>query len=330
MRKLSLYHGLIDFASNDYLGFSKSKELKAKILQKMLAIESLGSTGSRLLTGNSQLVEDLESKIAHFFAAESALLFSSGYNANLGLFSTLLKRDDLIFFDKMAHASIRDGIVLSRAHAIGFEHNNLQSLHHLLKKASKRAYVAIESIYSVDGTVAPLKELCELCQLYEAKLIVDEAHATGVFGRGLVCQFHLQQKVWARIHTFSKALGVSGGALLINQEIKNHLINSCRPFIYTTAMPSYCLVAIDQALDHLQNTQEPEKLFKLMKYLEIKTPILALKVEDARNKAAFFRDHNLAVSALLPPTVPAETEVLRFCLHSFNTQEEIDTLCKLL
>lgn len=327
MRELVVYEPLIDFASNDYLGFARSKELREKIFQRSLHFD-LGATGSRLLTGNSELVEDLEKKIACFFEGEMALVFPSGYTANLALFSTIATRDDHIFFDKMVHASIRDGIVLSRAKAIGWQHNDLESLEKLLKKGFKRAFVAAESVYSVDGTVAPLKELSKLCDKYGAHLLIDEAHAAGVFGKGLVCQMNL--KVFAKVITFSKAMGVSGGAILGNCFLKTHLINYSRPFIYTTAMPSYCVIAISEALAHFEKSDAMAHLHALMHYFELKTPIYSLKVTEAKKKAFELRQNKVAVSALLPPTVPQGQEYLRICLHAFNSEEEIDQLCQLL
>ena len=217
LRKLSSENNLIDFSSNDYLGFARSDELKNIISSEAGALNfkpKTGSTGSRLLTGNTKYAEELECFIAQFHKAEAGLIFNSGYDANLGLISSAAKKGDVIFYDELSHASIYDGARLSKSESFPFRHNDLNHLEERLEYFSEKKYencfVIVESVYSMDGDFSPLKEIAALCEKYNANLIVDEAHATGVFGskgEGKVVELNLEKKVFARVHTFGKALG---------------------------------------------------------------------------------------------------------------------------
>ncbi|MBS0653541.1 MAG: aminotransferase class I/II-fold pyridoxal phosphate-dependent enzyme, partial [Verrucomicrobia bacterium] len=248
MRALSSSEGLVDFASTDYLGFARSLEpLESKMGQ-------IGSTGSRLLTGNHPRFEELEEKIAQFHQAESCLLYNTGYTANLGLIAALGPIEPTFIYDLDIHVSMIDGIRLSKAKSFAFRHNDLNSLEWRLKGAKPPIFVIVESLYSVSGDLAPLKELVDLCLRYGAELIVDEAHATGVcgkMGRGCVAEWGLEEKIFARMHSFSKALGSHGGCILGSQLLKNYLINFSRPFIYTVAMPLSALSLIEAGYDKL-------------------------------------------------------------------------------
>jgi 8-amino-7-oxononanoate synthase len=220
LRKLSTTQGLIDFASNDYLGLSRSSVLWKNIWEENKKLKRLGSTGSRLLTGNSTYVETLEKRIAAFHGYEAGLIFGCGYMANIGLLSAFGGAS--FIFDAEVHASIRSGIRLSRSPAYPFRHNDLDHLEERLKK-NRPSFVCIESIFSTDGSCAPLAEICCLARKYQACVIVDEAHAVGVLGpegRGLVAQANLQKEVLAQIVTFGKALGVYGAIVLGSQELK--------------------------------------------------------------------------------------------------------------
>ena len=225
-----------------------------------------GSTGSRLITGNHGLHEELESELAEFFGTPEALLFNSGYDANLGLFSCVPQHGDVILFDEFCHASIRDGIKLSNSKSFSFKHNNLEDLQKKYNNTSKHngnTFLVAESIYSMDGDQAPLLELAEFCQKNKIYLIVDEAHATGVIGgsgRGLVNELGLGDSVFARIHTFGKAMGCHGAVILGSKELRNYLINFAKSFIYTTAMPIHNVLTIQFALKELLKTQERIKL----------------------------------------------------------------------
>jgi len=226
-RSLASTHNIIDFCSNDYLGFSRSLELKDKIFKYSKRFENIhqvGSTGSRLISGNSALVESLESFIATYHEAESGLIFNSGYDANLGLIASVPQRGDTILYDSYIHASIRDAIRLGFATAHAFEHNDLSDLEKKMAKATGHVFIIVESVYSMDGDFAPLKALSQLASLHEAHLIVDEAHATGIFGhggKGLCYAEGVQSKVYARVHTFGKALGCHGAIVLGSDLLRN-------------------------------------------------------------------------------------------------------------
>lgn len=251
-RSLSCAGNLIDLTSNDYFGFARSADMLEKAHQK---IDRIGSTGSRLLTGNYPLFEELEKKIANFHHAEECLIYSTGYMANLGLLSALGKKGVSFIYDLAVHASFYDGMRLSNAKCVPFRHNEIASLEDRLKKAVPPVYVLTESIYSMSGTVAPLQSILELCRKYGAELIVDEAHATGVRGsngEGLCVELGLQNFVFARIHTFSKALGTHGAAVLGSCLLKEYLINFSRPLIYSTALPPPALALIACAYEKLQ------------------------------------------------------------------------------
>lgn len=337
---------LIDFCSNDYLGFAKSSLLKHKIeaFQQQIGTIENGSGGSRLLSGNRAFTEETESFIAHFHETESALIFNSGYNANLGLLSSLGQRGDTIIYDELIHASLIDGARLSFADRLKFKHNDISDLELKLQKAKGTIYVAIESVYSMDGDIAPLKEIHRICEKYGANLIVDEAHAVGVFGdhgKGLVYQNGLNGKIFACIVTFGKALGCHGAAVLGSHNLRNYLINFARSFIYTTAMPLHGIISIRAAYTLLAEQDQQQALHqrialyrKLISTLKwprtdslsaIQTLILG-NAEKAKNTAVNLQQLGYDVRAILSPTVAIGTERLRICLHSFNTPEEIEGL----
>ncbi len=178
-RSLKLVQGKVDFSSNDYLGFAQDTDLHKTILFEINKLRKFGSTGSRLLTGNHSLTEQLEKEVTLFHDAESALFFNSGYEANSGLISTITKRNDTIIFDELCHASLREGIRLSNANSWSFKHNDLTDLELKLQKAEGEKFIVVESVYSMDGDICPLKEIVLFAEKYKANLILDEAHATG-------------------------------------------------------------------------------------------------------------------------------------------------------
>jgi 8-amino-7-oxononanoate synthase len=340
--------GSIDFCSNDYLGFARSKELSALIGAQNCPEETRmnGSTGSRLLSGNSLLAEELEESIAGFHGAESALIFNSGYDANLGLFSCMARRTDTILYDELSHASIIDGVRLSTAHSFKFRHNDLYHLEELLKKSGGTKYVGVEAVYSMGGDFAPLPEMAVLCEKYDARLIVDEAHATGVFGKkgeGRVAELALENSVFARMHTFGKALGVHGAVVLGNAELKTFLVNFSRPFIYSTALPGHSLLSIHCAYQFLAGQQrnmielrqlisffrEGAGLLKKLHFEESQSAIQCMVMpgnEFVRKAAENLQGRGYDVRAILSPTVAEGSERLRICLHAFNTREEVEGL----
>lgn len=344
LRTLTLNHHLIDFCSNDYLGLAKEKLIHSIDGEN----QSYGSTGSRLISGNHTITEEVEKFLANYYDSETALLFNSGYNANLGLFSCLPLRGDTIIYDELSHASIRDGIKLSNAHSFSFKHNSVEDLIKKIAHAKGNIYVVVESIYSMDGDAAPMEQISAVCESNNAAFIVDEAHAVGTMknGKGLCVYKDLQNKVLARVVTFGKALGGHGAAVLCNRDLRNYLINFSRPFIYTTALPITNVVTIRRAHEFLQeNKNRIDELevnisyfkskFKqcLLPLIESDSPIQSVLVEG-NDKVKNLSDKLLAskidVRPILSPTVPKGKERLRICLHSFNTQEQIDALINTL
>jgi len=350
-RTLKVLHDLKDFCSNDYLGFSTTGELHARILefnQKQPKLITEGSTGSRLISGNSAVTESLEEFIASYHDAEAALIFNSGYDANVGLFSSIPKRGDTIFYDELVHASIRDGIRLSYAKAYSFRHNDVEHLKELFKLANGNVYIAVESVYSMDGDIAPLKEISVLCEEKNANLIVDEAHATGVFGqtgKGCVAEQFLEKKVFARVHTYGKALGTHGAAVIGSKLLKDYLINFARSFIYTTALPYHSLIAIRCAYALLSESEEANKslhknikLFNKLisentKYNGSLSPIQSIIIPGNKKVielAKAIQIKGFDVRPILSPTVPIGKERLRICIHSFNEENEISALAEMI
>ena len=359
LRSLGFRQDLIDFSSNDYLGFSRSKEIynKACSILKQHNYQANGATGSRLLTANHPLYLDTEKQIATFHKTPSALIFNSGYDANIGFFSSVPQRGDVILYDALCHASIRDGIAMSHAKGYKFTHNNLQGLEALLEaqntssKTGPEIYVVTEAVFSMDGDMPPLKAIASLCEKYSAYLVVDQAHATGVIGpkgKGLVQELALEDLVFARIVTFGKALGCHGAAVLGSCELKSYLINFARSFIYTTALPPHTLATIGAAYRELEHNSDA------IKKLQDNISTLQKSILDAQltphfipsqsaihccvikgNKAtkdvsALLQQNKFDVKAILSPTVPKGQERLRICLHSFNKKEDIIALVRLL
>jgi len=346
-RTLKTDKPFIDFCSNDYLGFARSEQLKQNT-EKYLAQNPgylNGSTGSRLLTGNTAFCEDLETEIAKFHNAEAGLIFNSGYDANIGLFSSLPQRGDTIITDELIHACIIDGSRLSHANRYTFKHNDLTSLEEKLKNSSGKIYIAVESIYSMDGDKAALTEIVALANIYGAHVIVDEAHAVGVFNKGLVNELNLQDKVFARVVTFGKALGAHGAIVLGNDLLRQYLINFARSFIYTTSAPFHQLVTIKMAYEFLSISNEAQQelqnniaLFRselkgsnglLNSYSAIQSIIIPGN-QTVRQAALAIQQKGFDVRAILSPTVPVNTERLRICLHSYNAESEIIILTQLL
>ena len=348
LRKLSNKGHLIDFCSNDYLGFARSEELRKNSSKEFASLsdQKNGSTGSRLLTGNVAYTEQLEKRIAKFHNAANSLIFNSGYDANIGLFSSLGKTGSTIIYDELVHASVRDGIKLSAASAFMFRHNDLKHLEERLKIATGLIYVAIETIYSMDGDHSPLKEIALLCKKYKANLIVDEAHATGIKankGKGLVQEFKIEKDIFARVHTFGKALGCHGAVILGSELLRSYLINFSRSFIYTTALPLKSLVTINQAYQLLEKSNpEIKKLDFLIErfksrisknkdiqLIESYSPIQCIVItgnEEVKRISKLLEKSGFDVRPILSPTVPKGKERLRICIHSFNTKEDLDEL----
>ena len=354
LRTLKINEGLVDFYSNDYLGLASDKEIaqRAHHLAERLTHVN-GSTGSRLISGNSVAHEELEVQLAGFFRSEASLLFNSGYDANVGLLSALLQRNDSIFFDRLSHASIRDGISMSHARAFGFDHNDLEDLDRKVRKGrsgSGQNYVIAESVYSMDGDEAPLEELASYCQQQGLYLIVDEAHSTGILGpagAGMTVSLGLEDKVFARVHTFGKAMGCHGAAVLGSTTLRNFLVNFARSFIYTTALPAVEVLRIGAALEELRREGRRERLrnniglfletvreLKLEDcFIRSRSPIQSFllkdKIQAKEISEALYRER-IGSKVIMAPTVPVGGERVRICIHSFNTPEEIRRLLRLL
>lgn len=307
LRRLHLPSDLPDFASNDYLGLSRSPLFLSKTYAETERLQRIGSTGSRLLTGNSPYAMELEERIAQFHRFEAALLFGSGYMANLGLLSAL---EGPFYYDTHIHPSIRDGIKLSMGAAYPLRHNDLN---HLMWRLQRQpGTVIVESIYSTDGSKAPLAEITNLVQQYRSRLIVDEAHAIGVYGeegRGFATN-----AVFAKVITFSKALGCYGGAVLCSAALKQRLLNTARSCIYSTALPYPSLAALSITYDFFPKMDQERNY--LYTHTLGETHLYAIPYQ---NLAPPF-----ALAHLRPPTVAKE--VWRIALHSYNTSEEVKRL----
>jgi 8-amino-7-oxononanoate synthase len=345
LRQLSLAPGSIDFCSNDYLGLSRLPLPVNVAGDKFLPH---GSTGSRLLSGNTTAAIELESAIAAFHEAEAALLYNSGYDANLGLISAVVRKGDHIIYDQLSHASIRDGIRLSFGQAYAFRHNDLDDLQHKLQHCTGgEKFVVTESVFSMDGDLAPLAEIAAICDHHGAHLIVDEAHALGVIGQkgeGLSQCKNLHQQCFARIYTFGKGAGAHGAVVVGSAALRDYLVNFSRPFIYTTAAPPSALQAIAAAYKAFPAMQEQRlQLGTLCHHfqntpiahekLPSPTPIQGVMVpgnEAARQLAAAIQSAGIDVRAILYPTVPKGSERLRIVLHAFNTREELGLLLQCL
>tara|TARA_R110002051_G_scaffold249302_2_gene308735 strand:- start:2586 stop:3743 length:1158 start_codon:yes stop_codon:yes gene_type:complete len=360
-RSLNSLDGLIDFLSNDYLGFATNETLFSKTFQLLLteSIASNGSGGSRLLSGNHKLYQKLEPLLAAFYKSNAALVFNSGYDANMGLFSALPQRGDLVFYDEFVHASIREGIRMSNAKAYSFLHNNLSSLEERINLNAARnenedfaVYIVTESVFSMDGDSPDLKALAKFSKSNGYNLIVDEAHAVGVLGKngeGLIAELGLENDVFARTVTFGKSFGCHGAAILGSEDLKDYLVNFAKPFIYTTALTPHTLATIITAHEYINELGKESKAtlkehieffknqLKVHKidgsFIPSDTPIQGCIVAGSKKVKQVSKkliDKGFNVKAILSPTVPEGQERLRICLHSFNSKEEIGLLVKLL
>jgi len=364
LRKLPASNNLIDFSSNDYIGFSKNKAIFEETHQYLIDTNCIqnGATGSRLLSGNHKVYQEAEHFIAKFHQAESALIFNSGYDANVGFFSSVPQKGDLILYDELCHASIRDGIQLSNAKAYKFKHNDFEDLEKKIVNFNGNSndnfnenasiiYIVTESVFSMDGDTPNLEELALISKKNGCYLVVDEAHSLGVFGstgEGLVQLLGLQDQVFARIMTFGKGLGCHGAAILGSQELKDYLVNFARSFIYTTGLSPHSVATILTAYQHLESEKQTiNKLRENIVHFNQEKNLLGLKPMFVRSKSAIqsaiipgnqnvksiakqIQEKGFDVKAILSPTVPKGQERLRFCIHSFNSKEEISEVLSLL
>jgi len=373
LRSLPESNSLIDFASNDYIGFAKSETIFEQTHQLLVNhnIKVNGATGSRLLSGNHQLYQQTEAFIAQFHQTETALIFNSGYDANIGFFGSVPQRNDVILYDELCHASIRDGIQMSNAKSFKFQHNDLEDLEKLILKFQQSEtrnsqpetiFIVTESVFSMDGDTPNLERLVQLSEKYNGYLVIDEAHALGVFGspetsggEGVVQSFGLQDKVFARIMTFGKGLGCHGAAILGSAELKSYLVNFARSFIYTTGLSPHSVATILIAYQHLTKEQIALKtLKKNITHFNQEKNRLGLKPlfvyskpacrqagsaiqcaiipgnERVKSIASQLQQKGFDVKPILSPTIPEGQERLRFCLHNYNTEKEITEVLSLL
>ncbi len=359
LRQLPIAKDLVDFASNDYIGFAHSETIFNQTHQYLSDhnIKTNGATGSRLISGNHNLYEEAERFIASFHQSESALIFNSGYDANVGFFSAVPQRNDIILYDELCHASIRDGIQMSHAKSFKFPHNDLETLEKIIQKfcvppfGVRGLYIVTESVFSMDGDCPNLEELAALAEKHNAYLVIDEAHALGVFGEqgeGVVQSLGLQNKVFARIMTFGKGLGCHGAAILGSAELKSYLVNFARSFIYTTGLSPHSVATILVAYQHLATEKttlqalrnnilffNQEKLRLGLKPLFVysKSAIQCAIIpgnDKVKSIATQLQQKGFDVKPILSPTVPEGQERLRFCLHSYNSEAEISNVLELL
>jgi 8-amino-7-oxononanoate synthase len=355
-RNLNTSDSGIDFYSNDYLGLSNSTELKKDIRSfvtdfqaKNPEFHGLGSSGSRLISGNHFLFEQFEEVCAKFHKAESALFFGSGYEANTGLISSIGQEGHIILCDKLIHASLIDGLRLSKAEKRIFKHNDLADLEKILKQypIETPKWVVVESVYSMDGDQAPLEGLIKLKNEYHFELIVDEAHAGGIYGpqgEGMCVEKNIHDQIYARVITFGKAWGYSGAIVLGNQTLRNFLINFARPFIYSTAPPPQHVLELMAIQEFIKGCQKQRMDLnnnisyfiahqKSNKWIASKTAIQSFIIpgnEAVRLKAKQLQEEGFNVKPIVYPTVAKGTERIRITLHSFQNKQDILHLISLL
>jgi 8-amino-7-oxononanoate synthase len=320
----------IDFSSNDYLGLSQHPLLQQRMSEAVLA-EGCGSTGSRLLRGERAAFSHLEQRFAAFKGVERSLYFSSGYLANLAVLSTFAESGDVIFSDQLNHASLIDGARLSRAKRIVYPHKNVAALEHLLRehRGGGHAFIVTESLFSMDGDIAPLGELAALSQSLGAALIVDEAHAVGVYGlrgSGLIEATGIGSEVFVSINTAGKALGVAGALVAGSALAIETLVQRARPFVFSTAAPPAMAAALDAALDVIEREPERrERVLHLAQLLRTRLhvegasqiiPVMLGANDRALRIATQLQQAGFDVRAIRPPSVPPDTARLRISINA--------------
>jgi 8-amino-7-oxononanoate synthase len=341
-----------NLCSNDYLGLSTDPRLAQAAMAALEAGTPVASTGSRLLSGNAAEWEELESAFARFIGTEAALFFSSGYAANLGLLTAILRPDDVVFSDQSNHASLIDGIRLSRARKVIFPHLDLDYLEDALRRdgnSSGRKFIVVESLFSMEGDRAPVPELISLAGRFGAELIVDEAHATGVYGprgRGLVAAANGNAQVFASVHPCGKALASAGALVCGSHTLRQFLVNRARTFIYSTALPPYFAAQISKALEIVAEADsERRRLESLAGFLRGRlqdagfnigrsdsqlVPLLLGGNDAAIHYARELSRHGFAVRPIRPPTVPEGQSRLRLSVTTKLSEEVLSRLVKAL
>ncbi len=339
IRKLTRFEDCIDFVSNDYFGLSTYETPFPDL--------PFGSTGSRLISGNSVQAENAERFLAEYFHSPAALVFNSGYAANLGLISAVAQRNDTILYDEFIHASIRDGIRLSTAKAYSFKHNSIEDLEKKMKLSSGAIYIIVEGLYSMNGDFCPLQELVDLAKYYKAYVILDEAHSAGVIGpqgKGMAVREGMAEFIFARVITFGKAFGSHGACVLGSEHLIKFLVNFSRPFIYTTALPPRDYFRIEHVIKNNDFDVLQKKLHDNIRYFWQFLTTLDAKSSDLSPIQMFhfatrseiaecinrMTKNQLAVKPIFAPTVPDDQEGIRICIHSFDDQKSLEILSESL
>jgi len=343
-RSLSEIRGT-DFCSNDYLGLSRHRALREAVVCAVEKANRMSGTGSRLLSGHSEEWRTLEEEFAEFAGTEAALFFSSGYAANVGMLAALVGKDDVVYSDVLNHASLIDGMRLSAARKVIYPHLNLSALEESLRQdagAPWRRLIITESVFSMNGDVAPLTEMAALAEKYGAAMIVDEAHATGVQGpegRGLVVENGILPHVLATIHTCGKALASAGAFVCGPAVLKEYLINHARTFIFSTALPPYFAEQIRAALRLARRMDaERQELLRRAEQFVLAlnregfdtdgstsqiVPVVLGRNQETLKAAAHLQNEGFAVRAIRPPTVPSGQSRLRLSLTALIEEEEL-------
>jgi 8-amino-7-oxononanoate synthase len=337
-----------DFASNDYLALAESPELRDAVERALERGVPIGAGGSRLLRGNTSEHEALEADAASFFGAETALFFGGGFAANTAIFSTLPARGDLIVYDELIHASAHEGMRLSKAECCSVRHNDVQHIEDVIQAwrvdgATGQIWIAVESLYSMDGDRAPIDDLATMAARYDAMLVIDEAHATGVFGpsgRGLAAHLEGQENVIS-LHTCGKALGVMGALVLAPKSLRDFLINRARLFIYATAPSPLMAATVRESLDLI--ARSPQRIARLHDLIthagrEFHTkiglissgsqiqPIIVGSDTRAVALADAMKAKGFDIRAVRPPTVPEGTARLRMTITLHVDEAKISAL----
>ncbi|MFF2796475.1 8-amino-7-oxononanoate synthase [Lysinibacillus xylanilyticus] len=334
------------FSSNNYLGLATDFRLRMKASEG-ISKYGTGTGGSRLTTGNFVIHEQLESEIADFKKTEAAIVFSSGYLANIGVISSVMKAGDIIFSDAWNHASIIDGCRLSHAKTIVYEHADMVDLEQKLRQSrgDGKMLIVTDGVFSMDGDIAPLPEIVALAKKYNAYIMIDDAHVTGVLGsdgRGTADYFGLKDEIDFTVGTLSKAIGAEGGFVATSSIAKNYLLNNARSFIFQTGLSPSAIEAAREGISIIQNEPERrEQLLNNAKYLRLKleesdfvvtegeTPIISLLIGDAHEAMQFSEkllDEGVFIPAIRPPTVPKGSSRLRITVMATHTMEQLDTV----
>lgn len=350
LRERSLYRTLsvpegIDFASNDYLGFSRNEKIREKIKAFLETESRLGSTGSRLISGHDEFVEETEHFIAELFGTECSLIFGSGYLANLGVTSAFGGNAEF-FSDELNHASLIDGMRLSRAKIRVFRHNDPGHLESLLAQSKvQRKVIVTESIFSMDGDAAPVEVLERLAERFDALLILDEAHGTGTTGvNGLGAGHFFRSNHVISVHTCGKALGGYGAFVCCSRVLKEFFVNKARSFIFSTALPPLLIAHIRFALTEL--IQETAYFCQLIQNIEWTrtrfedlglphsgshiVPVVVGDCEKSLNLAENLKTRGIFAKAIRFPSVPKGSARLRLTLKSFHITSDLELLCEAL